>query len=770
MIPNLSHNLGTRFGRLAALILAPSAAWAQEILLTDDFTADMNVRAGALDYNIENRQSGTLAPIDYMSFNGTNPNVQLGNITTMRSGGDGNYLLLAFGGKASLNQNFNGPLTRSGLEISFDVAANLDTSSPAALSNWTAINIGSAPDVREVTVNGARRHFGFLFRANGLTQAFDRTRLLSTDIPWSPMIEGGIDNFDPVRLVITDPTDGNPFDGVGTTKIEVFSSLIDGGESPIYSFTREAGGFADNYISFTSNSIGAIDNLAITTAPDRVELDESFLYTPLAESDPIGQLMVATEDSPEPYTFELVAGPGDTDNAKFTIAATTLRAGSHDFSLDAEGTAYRARVRATGTVSGTVLESVLVLNSVFDFNDNRMSDTWELFWAGDLGVMTEISNLDGDSLSDFEEYAISRGPFPIIDPTSPDSDGDGLEDGDEYAGTDTRQPTNPTAPDTDGDFYWDGYEFDNGSDPNNVNSLPPLPPGIDIIPLTDDASSGVDPSNVYTHTISGGGAATINGVFFEELSPALTPTNFIWDAPGNKDAIPPIRNEDWIPENGGVTGPGLLDLLGGFTYSPQGAEPGSAQTFTLTGLVPGQTYDLRLYIRKWDTQGSGRPIEIVVTNGADPIILTPPSGGIPEDRPRFLPGLPNDDAAYILSYPYTAETTELAMDTNVPFSAPANSGSFHLYGLSNQVSGSSLPDFRISHISRHPATGDVTLTWNSSPGQVFDVEVSPTLGAGSFVILDADIDAADPGTSTTYVDSILAPVTPDALYYRVRRR
>ena len=37
-------------------------------------------------------------------------------------------------------------------------------------------------------------------------------------------------------------------------------------------------------------------------------------------------------------------------------------------------------------------------------------------------------------------------------------------------------------------------------------------------PLTDDASSGIDPENEYSHAISGGGAETVNGVDFELLN------------------------------------------------------------------------------------------------------------------------------------------------------------------------------------------------------------------------------------------------------------
>lgn len=68
---------------------------------------------------------------------------------------------------------------------------------------------------------------------------------------------------------------------------------------------------------------------------------------------------------------------------------------------------------------------------------------------------------DGDGLPDSLEYELGTDPF------DPDTDGDGLTDGDEYYvyQTGTRNP------DTDGDGYLDGQEVENGTDPNDPNSF-----------------------------------------------------------------------------------------------------------------------------------------------------------------------------------------------------------------------------------------------------------------------------------------------------------
>ena len=197
-------------------------------------------------------------------------------------------------------------------------------------------------------------------------------------------------------------------------------------------------------------------------------------------------------------------------------------------------------------------------------------------------------------------------------------------------------------------------------------------------PLTDDASTQISTANSYTHAISGGSAATVNGVAFSTFTSTVTPANFSWASPTKAE----IGNNlgDWVPANGGVTGAGLISLLSGFTYSPQGAQAGSSQTFTLAGLTIGATYDARLYIRVWDTEASGRPIDFTMTNGAEVDVF---SG--PEDRPGTVLGTGNQHQAYYVNYRYTAQGTNLLINTAVPAGAVLDSGSFHLYALSNQV-------------------------------------------------------------------------------------
>ncbi len=67
---------------------------------------------------------------------------------------------------------------------------------------------------------------------------------------------------------------------------------------------------------------------------------------------------------------------------------------------------------------------------------------------------------DRDGLTNLQEYELGT------DPNNPDTDGDGLLDGDEV----NKYHTNPLLPDTDGDGIPDGVEVQTGTDPLNRNS------------------------------------------------------------------------------------------------------------------------------------------------------------------------------------------------------------------------------------------------------------------------------------------------------------
>lgn len=78
---------------------------------------------------------------------------------------------------------------------------------------------------------------------------------------------------------------------------------------------------------------------------------------------------------------------------------------------------------------------------------------------------------DADGLDEAAEVALGT------DPNNPDTDGDGLSDGDEV----NIHGTNPLNPDTDGDGYSDDLEISLGSDPNDPTTALPIGAGALVI-------------------------------------------------------------------------------------------------------------------------------------------------------------------------------------------------------------------------------------------------------------------------------------------------
>ena len=260
--------------------------------------------------------------------------------------------------------------------------------------------------------------------------------------------------------------------------------------------------------------------------------------------------------------------------------------------------------------------------------------------------------------------------------------------------------------------------------------------------LTDDASTGINTSIIYTHAVSGGAATTVNGVDFELLDGVTDPSDFSWEVSSVKNQLQ-NNNGGWDPFAAGVTEQGLQSLLGSFTFNNNG-EPGSNQTFILSGLTPGQEYEARLYCRKW-SDGTERTQEVTFTAGAQEGVTEM----FAEDRPENDPiGALDRESAYYIAYTYTADA-EGALSIRFDVTGAAGTGSFHMYGLTNQVIGD--PVFVISADAREFSysvedNGVISELIGSYDGEVEPTEFTLVEGEGDddndlFRIVGDDLSA-----------------------------
>ncbi|MBL1209170.1 MAG: hypothetical protein FWJ34_05465, partial [Geminocystis sp. GBBB08] len=417
-----------------------------EILFSDNFTAPSNPNTYNINYNLNQRQGGTFAETNWVG----NGNTQVGNDT---AGIDfGNYLITAFSGTAAIDRNFNNANSQGGLRIAFNLAPN--STGNGDQNVWGGINLGLSATDKNASIDSGVAHFGILFRGNGGIQAFNG----NTDITGIYSNWGGTGNngtLHPFTIELTDPTDSNPFDGVGQTNIDVYAN-----NSLIYSYIKGNGGYSQNYLNFTSSFISGVDNLVISRmslfsisgnqlkinsspnfeaqssynirvrstdqgglsaekdfvinindlneSPTGITLSSTRINENVAGSAIVGNFNSIDPDSNNTFSYSLVTGNGSNDNNAFSINGNQLQINSSpNFETKSS---YSIRVKTTDQ-NGLFTEKVLTIN-VNDLNESAtdisLSSTTINENIPSNTVIGSLSNNDPDANNTFS-YSLVTG-------------------------------------------------------------------------------------------------------------------------------------------------------------------------------------------------------------------------------------------------------------------------------------------------------------------------------------------------------------------------
>lgn len=532
------------------------------------------------------------------------------------------------------------------------------------------------------------------------------------------------------------------------------------------------------------------------TPPDDITLAPDVFPSSVPVGTVVGNLS-SSDLNGGTHTYTLVAGDGDTDNAKFQIDGNELQTAA-DLSAFG-GSTLNIRIRSTDE-GGLGFEKNLTVTANADSDDDGLQDNWELTFGsladfdGTLngpGPGAGTGDFDGDGSPDADEFANGT------DPSDADSDDDGSSDGDEATnmtnpldedtdkdglndGDEATNMTDPLVNDTDGDSITDGDEVTNGTNPTkrdtdddgaddnidpaptdpNINSYTEVLVG-DIIEFGGPDDLNLDPSTVVIAVNSFGDIdREVNGVtFLEDTTGTGVVTNN--GVTVTTSAVNSIL--DWAnPARGGVspeytgadaTSTDNLELImESIRWSPA-PDP---ITIDIAGLNSGATYEVKLLTnegrgtssRQWDIAVED---ELVVDNYTS------------EGREVVNDWTANNGFAYVGEFEAPADgTLNIVMQQQFGGIDPRGADNNPiLQGIIVTEVGPGTP-FIITNLDYDKATGTSILTWNSKPGAQYIVEFSTNLQDPWIEIQDG---IPSQGETTTFEDPFKQ--TGPAGFYRV---
>ncbi len=233
---------------------------------------------------------------------------------------------------------------------------------------------------------------------------------------------------------------------------------------------------------------------------------------------------------------------------------------------------------------------------------------------------------------------------------------------------------------------------------------------IRYIPINDETDSEISAAKVYTHKLDFGtsAVATVNGVAFDQGLVSSLPANFNYQVISGSGS----PNSHGGNGNHNVTGQ-VADLYQDMIYTG-GNSPGAVTRATLSGLTPGDHYDVRIYTRSWGNGGGTRVSNITFDpDGAGPVSKT---RQINEETSAADPPSLSLDQSYAISYRFQAGTPQLTID----FEQLGGNQSWHLYGVTNEQTRPFVPSLYSTglddnHDPLSPGTSDPHWTILSAP-------------------------------------------------------
>ena len=227
--------------------------------LDDSFT----VAGTTHDVNadVATRQTGPLAGLTYSTAAGTATTLQmpgLGQQATFAKSG------VVIEGTLSPDANFD-TVSDGGMRMSFNISPDV-LGLLVGDTPYVEFNFGLSEANRFSTADDAVEHIGLRIDADGGITAFDGGTEFVSDALFED--DDTIKNLG-FELRFADPTDGNPFDGVGQTDMELVYDGIS-----VATYRKGNGGLSDNWVNWTSNSLAAVDSFFVGTFTGEIVIEQ----------------------------------------------------------------------------------------------------------------------------------------------------------------------------------------------------------------------------------------------------------------------------------------------------------------------------------------------------------------------------------------------------------------------------------------------------------------------------------------------------------------